>query len=83
MPIPALTITQIITQIAASSIATDGIGLLVTNPPAGYTVASGNLIFNSLANAESALITEAKDFCFGSISKTFICAHLVLNCTFW
>ncbi len=67
MPLPTLTINQIITQIAASSVATDGIALLVTNPPAGYTVASGNLIFNSLANAESALITETKD-----LANTFL-----------
>ena len=61
MAIPAVTVNQIITTLSASSVANDGIALLVTNPPVGYTVASGNLIFNSLENAEAALITEAKD----------------------
>lgn len=67
MAIPALTVTQIVTQIAASSVANDGIALLVSNPPAGYTVASGNLIFYSIENAESALITEEKD-----LTNTFL-----------
>lgn len=58
---PQVKITKQIASLGGAPPTNDGVSLLVLNPPAGYTLPAGDLVFRTLKEAEEAGITEAND----------------------